>query len=97
MDIAWYRDLAITIVGFLLTLGLIVLLVIMLALYFRARKILQGAQKLERKIEDFAEYRLSGTKMGMVLGSLGTAIGQRFTRTSPETKRRSPPTSRETG
>ncbi len=75
MDIAWYRDLAITIVGFLLTLGLIVLLVIMLALYFRARKILQGAQKLERKIEDFAEYRLSGTKMGMVLGSLGTAIG----------------------
>ncbi len=78
MEIEWYRDLSIAVVGLLVVLALIVLIIVALALYFRARKVLANAQKLERKIEDFAEYRLSGTKLGLVLGSIGSVIGAGF-------------------
>lgn len=75
MGIEWYRDLSIAVVGLLVVLALIAVIIIVLALYFRARKVLENAQKLEQKIEDFAEYRLSGTKLGLVLGSIGSLLG----------------------
>ena len=75
MGIEWYRDLSIAVMGLLVVLALIALIIISLALYFQARKVLTNARVIERKIEDFAEYRLSGTKLGLVLGAVGSVIG----------------------
>lgn len=75
MGVEWYRDLAIAVMGLLVVLALIALIIVIVLLYVRANKVLASAQQIERKVEDYAESRLSGTRMGTVLGAIGSVIG----------------------